>query len=216
MILRFVFIASTVLISGAAELSEKWTRRLENADSNYEQAVQKAENVRFYALQKATQDRVKVLKTALSDATKAGDFDAATEIKSRLSAAETVGARRPKPKNVTKIGGHEYALIEDKASWHVAKRICQEMGGHLAILDSAAETNSLRELCRSSGQSAWIGAINEEGTWLWVDGTAVNSTDGWIVNDARSQAAGMTFWHSDLNLDDFGVGGKLAYICEWD
>lgn len=113
----------------AADLPEKWAKRLESTESNYQSAVQKADNIRFYAIQKASQERVKALKSALADATKAGDFDAATELKTRLAEAESAGGVKPRPKNTVKFGGHEYALIEDKATWHVAKRRCEEMGG---------------------------------------------------------------------------------------
>jgi len=87
-----LIIASTVL---AADLTEKWSKRLESADAAYQQALQKADNTRFYAVQKATQDRVKLLKTALTDATKSGDFEAATEIKSRLTEAELIAVEDP-------------------------------------------------------------------------------------------------------------------------
>ncbi len=73
-------------VLGAAELSEKFAKKINSAEETYKAAVQKADNTRFYAVQKANQDLTKVLKAALMDATKAGDFDAATEIKSRLTA----------------------------------------------------------------------------------------------------------------------------------
>ncbi len=90
--LRFTLIASVVLISGAyaADLPEKLAKRLESADAAYQQAVAKADNVRFYAVQKASQERLKVLKSALTDATKAGDFDSATALKARVSESETI------------------------------------------------------------------------------------------------------------------------------
>lgn len=92
-VLVVLFCASGLL--AAETLAEKWSKRLESADANYQQAIQKADNVRFYAVQKATQERVRVLKTALADATKAGDFDAATEIKARVTEAETISVEDP-------------------------------------------------------------------------------------------------------------------------
>ena len=99
-----------------ADLPEKWAKRLDSTEANYQSAVQKADNTRFYAVQKANGDRLKALKTTLTDATKAGDFDAATEIKSRLAVAEMAGIARPKPKITVKFGGHEYAMIEPTAT----------------------------------------------------------------------------------------------------
>lgn len=215
---RSTLFAFLVLLSGAiaADLPEKLAKRLDSADAAYNAAVQKADNVRSYAVQKAAKERLKTLKTALTDATKSGDFDLATEIKARVAVAETSGGVRPKPKNVVKFGGHEYALIEEKASWHVAKRICQEMGGHLAMLESTAETKYLGDLCSRAGQSAWIGALNEEGTWLWPNGEKVTSTEGWKLNNAETQALAMTFWQPEGVLDDWPASHKLTFICEWE
>ena len=215
---RSTLIASLALLSAAfaADIPEKFAKRLESADAAYNTAVQKADNARFYAVQKAAQERLKILKTALTEATKSGDFDSATEIKARVAVAETAGGVRPKPKNVVKFGGHEYALIDEKASWHVAKRICQEMGGHLAMLESTAETKYLGDFCSRAGHSAWIGALNEEGTWLWINGAKVTSMDGWTLNNPETQACAMTFWQPEGWLDDWPVSNKLAFICEWE
>jgi hypothetical protein len=128
---KSIFLITLICLSSAAaaDLSEKWSKRLESADTIYQAAIKKAEDTKSIAVKKATLERVRVLKSAISDATKSGDFTAATELQSRL---EADGAVRPKPKNTVKFGGHEYALIEETATWHVAKRRCEEMGGHLA------------------------------------------------------------------------------------
>ena len=216
---RYTLIAfSFVLVSGllAAELSEKFAKRLESADAAYQSAVTKADNVRFYALQKATQDRVKILKSALTDATKAGDFDAATEIKRRVAAAETTGGVRAKPKNVVKFGGHEYALIEDKVTWHVAKRLCEEMGGHLAVIETAAENDSLLAFCKASKTEPWIGATDEvkEGLWTWVDGSAVSIA---LHQDNANGIQHYLLYHAGLGTWDDGDGGsRHLFVCEWD
>lgn len=86
--LRPVLIFSLTLATGvfAAELPEKFARKLNSADETYKTAVQKADAARFYAVQKANLERIKVLKAALVEATKAGDFDTATEVNSRLTA----------------------------------------------------------------------------------------------------------------------------------
>lgn len=210
-----VVLASTLL---AADLAEKWSKRLESADANYQTAVQKADNVRFYAVQKAAQERVKILKAALADATKAGDFDAATEIKARVAAAETAGGVRPKPKNVVKFGGHEYALIEDKVTWHVAKRLCEEMGGHLATIESPQESHFLRELCGKS--DGWAGATDEqtEGDWTWVTGTKcpASLTATWRTKDESGEQHNLLWFTPDQQWVAARGGYRSAFLCEWE
>ena len=213
--LRSTLIAA-VLISAAyaADLPEKFAKRVETADVAYQAAVQKADNARYYALQKANADRVKLLKTALADATKSGDFDAATELKLRLTAAESAGFRT-KPKNTLKFGNHEYALIDTKASWHVAKRICEEMGGHLATLETPAEQQGVLELCKPVTYPVWIGATDEleEDKWLWVTGKPVE------MNFRHDNAYGaehyLCYWPPSGNWDDNG-SARNSFVCEWD
>ncbi len=94
-----------------ADLSEKIQKKLESVESTYKVAVEKADNVRFYAVQKATGERLRALKLALTEATKAGDFEGATKLQERVKAAEADSVRT-KPKEVVRFGGNEYALTE--------------------------------------------------------------------------------------------------------
>ena len=80
-----------LLIAAAPQLSDKWQKRLNDADSNYQQAVNKADGIRQTAVQRASADRLRVLKQCLADITKAGDFEAAAAVKARIEAAEQAG-----------------------------------------------------------------------------------------------------------------------------
>lgn len=210
--------ATLILLSclvGADTVSERWAKRIEVAEANYQAAVSKANDVKLFAVRKAALERVRVLKSALGDATKGGDFTAATELQTRLDAAESEGAVRPKPKNTVKFGGHEYALINEKATWHVAKKRCEEMGGHLATLETVAESNSLLELVKQTKESTWIGATDEEeeGVWKWVTGAKVQ-IDFHPDNGYGAQHF-MLYWPSFGTWDD-GSYDRCNYICEWD
>ena len=79
-----VLVFSSLL--GAAELPEKFAKKLNSAEETYKTAVQKADTARLYAVKKANLERIKALKAMLVEATKAGDFDTATEVNSRLDA----------------------------------------------------------------------------------------------------------------------------------
>ncbi|MDB5340173.1 MAG: C-type lectin domain family 4 er E-like, partial [Planctomycetaceae bacterium] len=174
---KSLIIVGLVCVSGlaAAGLSEKFAKRLEAVDATYQQAVLKADNTRFYAVQKASQERIRALKSALSDATKSGDFDAATEIKARVTAAESADAIEPKPKTLTKFGGHEYAYIDKKATWYMAKMHCERMGGHLVFVESPQELAFLDRMTEG-GSTFWLGASDHEkdDTYLFLNGQPVN------------------------------------------
>lgn len=222
MIRHLSVIVPCIIATGllAADLPEKWSKRLESADAAYQSAMQKADNVRFYAVQKASQERLKVLRTTLADATKAGDFDAATEMKARIESADSAGGVRPKPKETVKFGGHEYAVIDAKLSFHNAKRHCQEMGGHLATFENPQEQAAALEYCRRRKIPAWIGATNEDAQdkWMWVTGTPVTVATEWQHDNHDSQlhGMGMTFWPDSNSFNDDNLGARIGFMCEWD
>lgn len=217
-------ISLVLLVSGlavaqtAVKLSEKFEKKLEAADAAYQQAVAKADNARFYAVQKATADRVKVLKQVMSEVTKSGDLDGANDLKSKIAAAEATGGVRARPKNIVKFGGHEYALIEDKVTWHVAKRMCEEMGGHLAILDNAEEAQFLRNL--SGRHDTWAGATDEdkEDEWKWIDGTKVPShvLATWRTKDDTGEQHHLVWFNPDNQWVAGRCGGRQSFLCEWE
>ncbi|MES2792493.1 MAG: C-type lectin domain-containing protein [Planctomycetota bacterium] len=214
---KSIFLTALVCLSSvaAADLPEKWSKRLQSSESIYQTAKRKAEDAKLVAMKKATFDRVRVLKSVIADATKSGDFTAATELQARLEAAEIEGSVRPKPKNTVKLGGHEYALIDEKVVWHVAKKRCEEMGGHLATLETAAESTALLEFLKRSQVTAWIGATDEEeeGVWKWVNGNNVQLE--FHHENGHDSEHYMVFWAGYGAWDDNGAL-RNSYVCEWD
>lgn len=204
----------------ADQLAEKWQKRIADAEANYAAAVAKADNTRFYAVQKANSDRLNVLKKALSDATKAGDFVAASKLKEQVDAAASDGVSRPKPKNVVKFGGHEYALIEDKVTWHVAKRRCEELGGHLVTFESQPEQAFCLAACKSAMVPVWIGISNEEDKtqFVWVTGTLATVDKSWIFDNANVAdfSWGLAYWPPSGQFSDHNLGAHEFFVCEWD
>lgn len=221
--IRFVLIAVSVFVSSlvvAAELSEKWTRRIESAEAIYQAAIRKAEDVKSIAVRKATLERMRVLKSAISDATKAGDFSAATELQARLEAAEADGGVRPKPKNTVKFGGHEYAIVDDHLTFHLSKRRCEEMGGHLVTFETLQEQAAVLQYCREKRIGAWIGATNEaeHDKWIWITGLPVKTGDTWRHDDvgSRQHGMGIVYWPNTDCFDDADLGARNGFVCEWD
>jgi len=201
----------------ADQLAEKWQKRIADANSNYATAVAKADNTRFYAVQKANSDRLNVLKKVLSEATKAGDFVAASKLKKQVDAAASDGVSRPKPKNVIKFGGHEYALIEDKVTWHVAKRRCEEMGGHLVIPETVEEQAGVTKLCASN--TVWCGASDEEteGQWQFINGdpVPVEQQKTWSIDNENGFEHHLFFYPTNGRYMDGSASTRFFFICEW-
>ena len=215
-------IVGLLFVSGlaAADLSEKWVKRIDSTERVYHVAVQKADNARFYAVQKANTDRLKTLKSALTDATKAGDFDAATKLKELIGAAEVANGVRPKPKNIIKAGGHEYAFVEETLTYHNARKRCQELGGHLVTFETPQEQEFILQQARTLKIPVWIGATNEDkqDEWRWVTGELVSIPTDWKHDnhDAKSHGHGMTFWPETNGFNDDNLGSRRGLVCEWD
>jgi hypothetical protein len=173
----------------------------------------------FHVLKaKEAEKRLKVFKTALEAATKSGNFDKATALKERIAAYEADGAR-PRPKDVVKFGGHSYALITDKVTWHVAKKQCEEMGGHLVCFETPVEEKFVFDLCQQSGRILWLGATDEddEGKWVWATGDFVSpaQADAWPLTSEDLQH----HLHFSPGASAFRVGAagsRCSFICEWN
>ncbi|MDB5385948.1 MAG: hypothetical protein JWM11_1594 [Planctomycetaceae bacterium] len=200
-------------LHAADQLAEKWQKRIDTVQSTYAAAVAKADNARFFAVQKANGDRLAALKKAMSEATKAGDFDTATALKELVATAERDGAIRPKPKNIVKFGGHEYAVIQEPATWHIAKKRCEEMGGHLVVCETPEESAFILEL--SAGENVWGGATEEEneGDWRWIIGNAKFTLPNKFNGDGGRSRALMTY---QKEWDDNPPSVRNKYFCEWD
>ena len=216
---KSICLAVLFLASGFAlpELPERFAKRLESIELNYQSAVQKADHSRTVALHKASQERLKAIKSILSDATKSGDFDSATEVKARLVQTEAKGAVRPRPAATIKFEGHEYAMVDIGATWHVGKRMCEEMGGHLVIVNSQFEADLIIAMCQSAAKPAWVGASDEEseGHWKWMDGTDAQFTSPHVSRGVNNFENSMTFDLALNNWNDIGAG-RAPFICEWD
>ena len=65
-------------------------------------------------------------------------------------------------------------IAEPRLNWTAAEAHCIALGGHLASAHSMAENAILASLC--GDEECWIGYndIEEEGTWVFVDGSPAN------------------------------------------
>jgi hypothetical protein len=193
---------------------------IERADQAYKSAISKAQSEFDRAKGKATEARLKAYRDSLASATRAGDFDTATTLKgviSELEATDPASVKRAKFKDYVKFEDHEYVLIRDGAPWHVAKRICEEMGGHLATINSPREEEFLLKFCTTNNIPCWVGATDEveEGKWIWVDGTIADSKK--FSLDNYSNAEHSLFFSQDIRtFADLYCGTRLSYVCEWD
>ncbi|KAM5238004.1 CD209 antigen-like protein C [Ctenodactylus gundi] len=79
---------------------------------------------------------------------------------------------RPCPWDWTLFQGNCYFFSKSKRNWNDSVTACQEMGAQLVVIKSAEEQDFLQLTSKTNGYT-WMGLsdLNQEGTWLWVDGS---------------------------------------------
>lgn len=130
------------------------------------------------------------------------------------------------PLDSISYNGHSYKIYDIGRGWGESKKYCEDLGGYLATISSAAENEFLYNYMISSGiDSAYFGFEKANNTWTWVNGdsaTYTNWAPGEPNNENGTEKYGMFYWKfSDgtWNDGDFGNStnsGGTAFICEWD
>lgn len=118
--------------------------------------------------------------------------------------------------------GHTYIIINVKNYWHEAREKCEEVGGHLIIINSNIENMLLSVRC---ADSTWIGLSDEktEGKFQWADGTWPGFTN-WGKNQPDDLAASTGYPQdyacfkksTDWQWDDWASSSRAYFICEFD
>ncbi|XP_026128711.1 galactose-specific lectin nattectin-like [Carassius auratus] len=128
---------------------------------------------------------------------------------------EEVNAVKKCPFGWKNLGVLCYKFFSQGVSWVTAEKNCQSLDANLASVHSKIEHDFLLSLLPSSSTHCWFGAHDgeEEGQWLWTDGTTFDYTH-WAPGqpDHDSEDCG------DLNYESSGWNDgtcltKQGYVC---
>lgn len=99
--------------------------------------------------------------------------------------------------------GHTYYKSNSRMSWHAAKSLCEEKGGHLVTISDHAENTFVYQ---NTSPSCWIGFTDEnsEGNWEWITGEAVTFTY-WLPNEPNN-----------VNNEDYAHMGHTSPYDKWN
>lgn len=129
---------------------------------------------------------------------------------------------------------HRYELYVEDVSWTQARAKCEELGGHLVVINNAEELEQIINLAVENGVNRiWIGCYRTNNNLVWVNGDRVTFyqwgqgepsaydynddiaedyvmlwyLNGWVYNDQRN----------DLMRDYAAMySGTIAYVCEYE
>ena len=146
-------------------------------------------------------------------------------LKKSLAATVKQEPDKPKvtiPKQAFEFGGHHYLFFRATATWHQAKKFCEQQAGHLVRIESPQENAFIRQLVHTSAAAdVWIDGTDElqEGVWLFSNGQPVKFTN-WMPGEPSNTDEGEHYASlsrkSGWLWNDIGAGKRWSFVCEWD
>ncbi len=147
-----------------------------------------------------------------------------------LSISATVSAEAVDIPSSAKVwNGHSYYLYKQTMKFSAAQAYCEARGGHLAVIDNAAENQMLTKyLAEQKCDAAMIGlydADGSNGSWsTWVTGKSTKSYTNWGYK--QPDWAGQTicvlnstpnsYYGWEVGQWDNGWDGDYHFLCEWE
>lgn len=189
---------------------------IQRAVQTHKNSVELAERNADRELRDAFRKRKAAYDRRAKELTQAGNLDQAEAIRRRMEDLVSPINEPSKPFNgkIFALNGHRYAIFEEPLTWHFAKSLCEERGGHIAIINSDEERAFIDTIC--DGNECWLGASDEaeEGKWQWIDGSEhklkgqfIDNNQGaehWLARDSKRKV------YNDL------AGARRPCVCEWD
>lgn len=176
--------------------------------------------------------------TSISEDTEATTTDVSEDTEATTEAPATpIKIAQQYRKDAEEYNGHAYAIFnfeeEGLTSFNGCERFCESMGGHLAVIDDAAENEFLYKYVQSCGlKLAFFGYTDQdqEGKWKWVNGSTSTYTNWCQVygkeqpnngkNNSTSGGENYAEFYKDTADGTWNdaIFGKNTYrfICEWE
>lgn len=144
-----------------------------------------------------------------------------------LQAQQPAAPKGPKPPvglpaDARLFNGKWYALILEKANWHVAQTRCKQRGGQLVVIHDEPTQAFIKSLTKLR---VWLGATDDkvEGQWVWSDGKVMTFTaweDGQPNNREGKEPCLRTgtdgrWCDHPKEWNAYEHVPVVGYICEW-
>ncbi|XP_070767851.1 CD209 antigen-like protein C [Enoplosus armatus] len=122
------------------------------------------------------------------------------------------------PRGWLVFGSSCYYVSSQRGSWDGSRQDCARRDADLVVIGSRQEQAFLTGLT----MAAWVGMTDreEEGTWIWVDGTLVNKSRlQWALGQPDGAFGGedcgdLRTMIGFIGLNDFNCSARNQWICE--
>ena len=203
-------------------------------------AIKRLEGVFEKEVEKLRAKTLEDLQKELDAALEAKDLDKAVVLRESIKAFENAeasglsakangsGQQRIKkliPKEAVHFGGHRYLIVTEKVTWHQARNLASQAGGHLLRINSKAEQAFLHDLITRNN------SLRE--TVVFIDGTREVDLKRFLFSDGApvdfskmltkkfhgdGEVCLMLYLYADgkLLVNDAAGWVPAAYVIEWD
>ena len=163
-------------------------KRLEGV---FEKEVEKLRGKTLTALQKeldaALESKDLDKAVALREAIKAFEGAEASGLAAKAEVASKKKIKKRIPRDALRFRGHHYQLVLQGVSWHMARKIATESGGHLLLINSLEEHAFI---------ATALNLRNLRNIDFWIDGTCEEDLSTFL-----------SFSGNQLNLQNCRLGG---------
>lgn len=126
------------------------------------------------------------------------------------------------PDEAKEFKGHRYLVVKKKVSWQEAKKLCEEMGGQLACIETKQEQAFIAKL--AAGKYYYLGATDEkkEGEFEWINVSPFKFT-AWYEGQPNNYDGNEHYLATykegewvDVAAEGKGFWMPIGFICEWE
>ncbi|XP_026215278.1 CD209 antigen-like protein C [Anabas testudineus] len=142
------------------------------------------------------------------------------KLKMQLSELNGCEASQQCPTGWRMINSRCYFLSSESKTWEESRRYCQSRGADLVVINSEQEQKALYHQYEEAVLLFWIGLRDIEGTFKWVDGSALTKSfwqTGQPNPNDNEDCVEMYHFYSELaNWNDTPCGKQQRWLCEKD
>jgi hypothetical protein len=125
------------------------------------------------------------------------------------------------------FNGHKYKLFLENVSWDEAKQKCEDLGGHVLVVESGAEqafiVKALNDLRARQPEFpavplVWLGIVPDKATGKWVSMVTGQPQlySNWDHGSGQPRAGAESSAMSATDGRWYSRGGTNLVVCEWD